>query len=42
MRQQTARVLADAAYTAGSAQGVSTAREVLAMTAGVAHHEPLL
>ncbi len=39
MRQQTARVLADAAYTAGSAQGVSTAREVLAMTAGVTHHE---
>lgn len=39
MRQQTARVLADAAYAVGSAPGVSTAREVLAMTAGVTHHE---
>ena len=39
MRQQTARVLADAAYAAGSAPGVSTARELLAMTADVTHHE---
>ena len=39
MKQQTARVLADAAYAAGSAQGLAAAREVLAMTAGVTHHE---
>lgn len=39
MKQQTARILADAAYAAGSARGVSAAREVLAMTADVTHHE---
>ncbi|WP_314094611.1 LuxR C-terminal-related transcriptional regulator [Microbacterium foliorum] len=39
MRQKTARVLAEAAYAAGSAQGASTAREVLTMAAGVTHHE---
>ncbi len=39
MREQTARVLADAAYVAGGAQGVSAVRDVLALTARVTHHE---